>query len=149
MARAELGSRARVRSAAGKLRAKFPTVLAQQWYQANRRFLEALTKSDVRFQVVSYERLCFQTEAVLLEVAEFLGIEAVGTLSPADSGSHVVTGNKIRLDPEGRSSLQYDTRWMRRFDAQIPYLIMPRVRQLNNQLVWDGSDTGLPGADRL
>ena len=136
MAREDLGSWTRAKSAVGKVRSRFPTVLASEWYRINRMYMEKLEEVDVPFQIVPYERLCFQTDDMLTEIADFLQVEPNTALSPADSGSHLVNGNHVRLDPERRGRIAYDTRWMRRFDAQVPYMVLPRVRRLNNRLVW-------------
>jgi hypothetical protein len=147
MVSADLSPRARVKSLMGKGLANVPTLHATDWYRRNLQYLEQLDEWDVPYHVVSYEWLCFQTDEVLTEIAEFLDIEPLTSLSPADSGSHIVNGNHVRLDPERRGRLSYDTRWMRRLDAQIPYLLLPRVRRLNNRLVW-GDASSTPGRPR-
>jgi hypothetical protein len=145
MASTDLSTWTRLKKALGKARSRSPIVLALDWHGRNLRYLEKLEEWDVPFQIVPYERLCFQTEDMLTEIADFLDVEPLTSLSPANSGSHVVNGNNVRLDPERRGRLSYDTRWMRRLDVQIPYTALPRVRRLNNRLVWGDSGSAPAG----
>lgn len=146
-ASADLSPWTRATRRLGKIRSRSPITLAREWDARNRRYLEKLEEWDVPFQIVPYERLCFHTDDMLTEIADFLDVEPLTSLSPANTGSHVVNGNGVRLYPERRARLSYDTRWMRRLDVQIPYVVLPRVRRLNNRLVW-GDPSSTPAGRR-
>lgn len=132
--------------AGGRRLAKFrytsPIALAWDWRAQNHRLLTELEARGVPLHVVGYERLCFSTDEVLSEIAEFLHVDAVDALSPAHSSSHMAAGNLVRLDADRRSRLSYDTRWMRRPTAVVPYVLSRRLRSFNDRFVWDEPATG-------
>ena len=55
--------------------------------------------------------------------------------------SHVVHGNRMREQSDKNRSIRYDNRWFYRSEWLWPYLLSPRTRRLNKQLVYH-NETG-------
>ena len=127
-----------------RLLSRRPTRLAQQWNREHTDILGSLASHRGPKFLVSYEELCLQPVKTLAALAAWLGLEPPSAdPDPSSSNSHVIVGNKLRVDPERRREIVYDTRWLDRREWIAPYLGLPGLRQRNSELVWSrlrGSD---------
>lgn len=111
--------------------------LSWRWKTAYEKMLDNLDGGSEPYLVVSYERLCFETEDTVREIIDWMGVPLPDRpLSPGAPGGHAVTGNEMRITPQRRRSITYDTRWLKRAGWMPGYQFVPGVRELNERLVW-------------
>ena len=69
--------------------------------------------------------------------SSFLDVERVDPmLSLRDSGSHIVLGNRMATQDEGRRAIVHDDRWLRRSDWLLPSLLLRPVMRYNARHVY-------------
>lgn len=111
--------------------------LAARWWRGMRRTERFLDRHGIpRFQL-GYEELAIQPERMLARLCDWLGLELdPAMLTPANTGSHIIRGNRTHRDTSRRSAIRYDARWMRssRLMLQSP-LLLP-LAALNRRLVY-------------
>lgn len=109
---------------------------ARDWYRQNRATREYLVRNRIPFMLLGYEELCMAPEASTRQLCTFLGLEwEPAMLDLANSRSHVARGNRMRL-AHTRFSISYDWRWFSRKEWQMPWLFLPGIRRLNQELVY-------------
>jgi hypothetical protein len=75
--------------------------------------LSFLDKNSFVYFNLGYEEFALYPDRIIPELCAYLGIEfEKGMLSPANSSSHIIRGNTGRGDPEKRTAISYDARWM-------------------------------------
>ena len=83
-----------------------------------------------------------QTAQSLRRLCEWLELEfALAMLAPvAQSGSHILSGNRVRFDAEKGAAIHYDAAWMTH-GAGIAQLALawPPLAALNRRLVYSAS----------
>lgn len=83
-----------------------------QWKRANRRAEARIGALGVPFMVLGYEELCLFPEKMLPVICKFLGVEYVPEmLTPANSASHNILGNRMAQSADKRQRIFYDSRW--------------------------------------
>lgn len=91
---------------------------------------------------LGYEELALQPEVALRHVCDWLELPFVETmLAPGEhSTSHVLSGNRMRFDPEQRQRIRYDGSWMQA-QPGLTHLAFqfPGLSRLNRRLVYSGS----------
>jgi hypothetical protein len=108
-----------------------------RWYLGNRAFEKHLSKNSYRFLGVGYEELCLYPRPVMIKICEHLDIEfGESMLSPVDTGSHAILGNRMRVQSSKRSSLMYDHRWFYRNEWILPAALLPGVMRYNADRVY-------------
>ncbi len=107
------------------------------WHREQKRMLEYLENSDLSYQVVSYDALVFNTQAMLDRLLSFVGLEPAGQ-DPEQglkfSTVHDVFGNRVKNDPAARTRLTYDDAWQYCLPVNLLACILPRVWKLNQKL---------------
>lgn len=114
------------------------------WRRQQQHFRSFLQDRDSAFQhcVVSYESLIFQNRLQSARLSEFLGFAQDERIPgvPLDTATvHDVFGNRVRIDTEKRSTLNYDDRWQYRYGVNLLALCHYPAWRLNASLRWLGS----------
>jgi hypothetical protein len=113
-----------------------PEKIFYQWYRHNRASYELAGQSLGRPPIrVMYEGLCLSTDAVAARLAANLGEDYIDVSAALNCGqTHIVSGNRLRLTETGKlKRLAYDYRWLARREWLRPYVLMPMVREYNEQ----------------
>lgn len=112
------------------------------WWRKQHRILNQLETMDLKYQVVSYEGLIFQTEKAESRMACFLGI------NPDDHSwanqleravVHDAFGNRMKNDPKSRSRIIYDNSWQYCPGLNLLASALIPVWRLNAKLYRDGT----------
>ena len=106
-----------------------------KWYTANQKISTFLDDENIASVQVTYERLCFHTDAVLSRIFEAAGLvssEQTGDLSAAKA--HVGLGNPMRTHDQKAQSIVYDSRWFHESLVQGLYYLLPGVRSYNKAI---------------
>jgi len=107
------------------------------WHGKNRELLDTVAQLDsaVSCVVVTYEDICLRTKQVIACLCNKLETTySEDPVSVSHSGSHIVMGNTDFIH-RNRDSIKYDDRWFYDTSAQLAYLLHPKARALNNQLI--------------
>ena len=84
-----------------------------RWRGGNRRFESYFAREKLATFTLGYEELCFKPAAVVPKLCEFLRVPFdAAVLAPRGERAHILRGNRMRFDPERRSAVSYDARWM-------------------------------------
>ena len=109
----------------------------RQWYRGNQRLQRYLEQSAIASFQLGYEELCFDTEDLLDELCRFLGVRPLPDMASLESsGSHVVLGNRMKLEDGKRTGIRYDGRWLSRDDWLLPAAILPAIMKYNTRQVY-------------
>lgn len=111
--------------------------LPLRWKKGNNRLLSFLDKNSFDYFNLGYEEFALYPDRIIPELCAYLDIEfEKGMLSPASSSSHIIRGNTGRGDPEKRTAISYDARWMTSIrSAMISFLYFPML-SYNNKIVF-------------
>lgn len=83
------------------------------WYTENKKIIHHLNNNNINFIQIGYEELCFKPHKILKKICDFVGVEFTkNILTPENKQSHLIRGNRMRLDKESLSSITYDYRWL-------------------------------------
>ncbi|MGQ0793025.1 MAG: sulfotransferase [Deltaproteobacteria bacterium] len=88
--------------------AEYASVYWMKTYATTTR-LAGLLPQDNYFRLI-YENLCADTDAVLMKLFKFAGVDPEFKLSQYRSNDHHIIGNVMRLD-SGNSEIKLDTKW--------------------------------------
>lgn len=84
-----------------------------RWILENHKLRRRFRKMDIDPMWAGYEELSLYPELLMQKISEFCGlIYAPSMLHPANTNSHIISGNVARADPAKRSGWKYDARWM-------------------------------------
>lgn len=112
-----------------------PYVDARKWLSLNAEVQRVITRHGLQALRVSYERLCFDTEAVKREIEAFIGVEIAGYgIEGTRQRNHSIFGNRMRFEPEKLARIRYDNSWFHDNCWLLPYVVSPRLRRMNRQL---------------
>lgn len=109
----------------------------KDWKKKNLVIESFLKKNNIQSINVGYEELAISTEYIMKTIADFIGVDSSGLtsdLNPEDS--HVLFGNKMRLNDKYSNIIEYDYQWFTESKINFLYLISPYVRRLNNKWVY-------------
>ncbi|MGB3557840.1 MAG: sulfotransferase domain-containing protein [Geitlerinemataceae cyanobacterium] len=109
------------------------------WWQVQRQIINQLTRRNLTYQIVSYERLVFQTHHALCRILKFhsLHLEMKDWLTQLQSDRsvvHDVFGNRMKNNPKHRTAITYDESWQYCISVNILASLLIPVWQLNAQL---------------
>lgn len=108
-----------------------------QWKRANQRAEARINALGSAMMVLGYEELCLSAETMLPAICEFLGVEYVPEmLTPANSGSHNILGNRMARSPEKRRGIIYDSRWFWQTDWLWPAALLRGTMRYNGKVVY-------------
>ena len=113
-----------------------------RWWRLNARDAHRFKALGDRVFHLGYEELALQPEVALRRVCDWLELPFADTmLAPGDySASHVLSGNRMRFDPDRRQRIRYDGSWMKAVPGLTHLaLCCPGLSRLNRKLVYSGS----------
>lgn len=99
------------------------------WAGEHQRFLRFLESSNLRFNVITYEKLCENPVDVIAESVSYLGLEPLRELNLSHRASHIVLGNK-GFTMRNRKEIRYDDSWTKKSIIKLAYVFHIRSRQL-------------------
>ena len=112
-----------------------------RWWRLSSRDAHRFEALGHRVLRLGYEELALQPDVTLRRVCDWLELPFVETmLKPGDhSTSHVLSGNRMRFDPNQRQRIRYDGSWMKAAPGLTHLaLCCPALSRLNRQLVYSG-----------
>lgn len=110
-----------------------------RWCRVNHRFERALQRCDKLVFQLGYEELALAPEQALSRLCEWLGLAfSPSMLTPGlASGSHILSGNRVRFDPQKIRQIRYDASWL---TASVwpasAALNLPPLARMNRRLVY-------------
>lgn len=110
-----------------------------RWCRVNHRFERALQRSGKPVFQLGYEELALAPEQALGRLCEWLGLTfCASMLTPGlASGSHILSGNRVRFDPQKIRQIRYDASWLQApaWPASAA-LNLPQLARMNRRLVY-------------
>lgn len=132
----ELEAGTRKRGQGQRRRQMTPWGAFAYWHRHNRAVGRFLRDRGLPVFQLGYEELCLAAEPIVRELCRFLGLVfEPAMLDLRSSGSHVLSGNRMRWQPE-KATLTYDHRWFVRRDWLLPAILCPRVMRYNREQVY-------------
>ena len=112
-----------------------------RWARTNSRHETLLNRSIYPLFRLGYEELALDPRRQLERLCEWLKLDfSEAMLRPGRcSSSHILSGNRVRFDPERTGQIVYDGTWLSRPSglAQLA-LMMPWLAAMNRRLVYSG-----------
>lgn len=133
-----------VRRAKGRKLLAGPRALLR-WWRVNRHLERQLGDCGCPLFVLGYEEFALAPEAALQRVCAWLDLPFdPAMLSPGEaSTSHILSGNRMRFDPERRAVIRYDAAWLAsRSPILGAALGLSPLAQLNRRLVYSNGLLG-------
>lgn len=113
------------------------------WYYQNRKLRSMLEEQKISSFGISYEELGLYPEKTVPKLFQYLGVEEGGVnLSPYNSQSHILVGNKKKADPACRRRIVYDNQWMYRREWLVSAAIFQNIIKYNNKEVYRNIQKG-------
>ncbi len=113
-----------------------------RWWRLSARHERQLQRCGKPVFRLGYEELALRPEQSLRRLCDWLELEFTpAMLAPvAQSGSHILSGNRVRFDAKKGAAIQYDADWMTHGSgiAQLA-LSWPPLAALNRRLVYSAS----------
>ena len=113
-----------------------------RWWRLSARHERQLQRCGKPVFRLGYEELALRPEQSLRRLCDWLELDfAPAMLAPvAQSGSHILSGNRVRFDAEKGAAIHYDAAWMTH-GAGIAQLALawPPLAALNRRLVYSAS----------
>lgn len=107
------------------------------WFQDNLKIKKFLDKEGVSYIQIGYEELCFQTEYILKAICNFIGIEFDKEMIKLDkSKSHIVFGNRMKVDREKKANILYDNKWFLSYPINFFYFLLFPIAKWNEKNVY-------------
>jgi len=117
-----------------------------RWYLENLKLLKRIRKMGIPVVHAGYEELALYPEHVLMGLAAQTGITwSEKMLIPGNTGSHIISGNIARTDPEKRKGWKYDARWLLSSRGLFWSPLVFLFGKMNRRLVYSNVDAGSPG----
>ena len=110
-----------------------------RWWRVNRRLEQRLQWSDCTVFQLGYEELALAPEAVLRRLCDWLELpfEPVMLQPGLHSGSHMVSGNRLRFEPGQSHAIRYDAAWLTSTALSLRVApLFPSVAAMNRRLVY-------------
>jgi Sulfotransferase family len=128
----------RAKGKGGQLKNRIPAYHFLSWYFRNKRIKNFLRKEKIPHLQIGYEELCFSPNHMIQKICDFLGEKPdLSMLSLKDSRSHVIRGNRMRLQPDKRQGIFYDNRWFYRREWLLCALLFPNIMRFNEREVYN------------
>lgn len=116
-----------------------------RWLHVNRRFEKELRRCGKPLFFLGYEELALSPELSLGRLCDWMGLDFNPLmLTPGlSTGSHILSGNRVRFDPEKTKHIAYDAAWLSapRASASLA-MAVPSVRRMNRRLVYSNRFVG-------
>ncbi len=110
-----------------------------RWWRENQRIEAHLRRSGIPFLQLGYEELALAPEAALRLISGWLELDFHSAmLAPGQhSGSHVLSGNRLRHDPARIARIHYDGAWLSTRSLPVALApLLPGVSAMNQRLVY-------------
>ena len=110
-----------------------------RWWRVNRRLEQRLRLSDCLVFQLGYEELALAPEAALRGLCDWLELPfEPAMLQPGlHSGSHIVSGNRLRFEPGQSNAIRYDAAWLSSTALSLRVApLLPAVAAMNRRLVY-------------
>ena len=110
-----------------------------RWWRVNRRLERELKASGCDLLTLGYEEMALAPEATFRRVSDWLELPYDGSmLTPGvATRSHIVSGNRMRNDPERTSRIVYDGTWLASSSPVLrAALAWPPLATMNRRLVY-------------
>ncbi len=113
-----------------------------RWYRMNRRFERALQGCGKPVLSLGYEELALAPRQALGRLCAWLDLPfEESMLTPGTAtGSHILSGNQVRFDPQKIRQIRYDSSWLSApaWPASAA-LTLPFLAEMNHRLVYSHS----------
>jgi hypothetical protein len=110
---------------------------ALRWWLENLKLRHNLQRAGLRYMGIGYEELIFQPEYLLERICAYLQIDFhPDMVLPYRSGSHIISGNISRVDPEKKKRLIYDSRWLASAGISLLAPFTAPLHRPNNRWVY-------------
>lgn len=107
------------------------------WNRFYKNFEKFLVKNELDFFKFSYEEFSLETEYIMKELSLWLDLNYEDwDFNFPYSKSHIVAGNRIRLDKIQRSKITYDFKWMYNNKINFNYFSFLPFLKRNNHFVF-------------
>ena len=84
-----------------------------RWQAENAKLVHQLKRMGLHYMRVGYEELALYPDHMLRLICDFADLEPGHDLTDlTHTTSHIVSGNIARVDPQKRTSIRYDARWL-------------------------------------
>lgn len=114
----------------------------RDWFIKNREIEDFIVSEGIQYLNVGYDELMLSTSHVMKEVLEFLAGETDQmVLDMGKSGSHIISGNNMRLNQADK--IYYDYRWFLNPRIQFWFSLLPNVTKLNRKWVYSNVEDSL------
>lgn len=110
-----------------------------RWLRENQRIEAQLRRSGIPFLQLGYEELALAPEAALQLICAWLGLNFhPAMLAPGrHSSSHILSGNRVRHDPDRSAHIHCDGSWLATRSLPIALApLLPGVSRMNQRLVY-------------
>lgn len=109
-------------------------LIFQYWYRRNRTLQKHFLDSGIEVFQVGYEDFSAVPVEILPEILEYLDLPPSSSVySPIGAKSHVLAGNRNRLNTRRLQSIGYDNRWHHDSEWLIGSLLMPHIVSYSNK----------------
>lgn len=107
------------------------------WYFVNRKIEKFLKINNLDYLKIGYEEFALHTEVILQKIFSWLKINnEKNLLGLSKSKSHIVAGNRMRLNKSNNSKIIYDSSWKSRKSNIFRNLLFRLFYKRNNELVY-------------
>lgn len=116
-----------------------------RWWRVNRQLEKQLSSSGCPLFVLGYEELALAPKLALQKVCRWLDLsfDPLMLALGERSRSHILSGNRMRFDPQRRGGIHYDAAWLATRSPIISTaLAMPSLARMNRRLVYGNNLLG-------
>ena len=107
------------------------------WYFVNKKIEKFLITNNLDFIKIGYDEFALHTEEILKKIFNWLKINnEKNLLKLSKSKSHIVAGNRMRLNKKNNSRIIYDSSWMTKKPNIFKSLLFKPFYKRNNELVY-------------
>ena len=113
----------------------FPFWIPLEWYIRNESIDRFLAKKGLSAKRLSYERFSLNTNEMLINLYQFIGVEDMPLNEQNDA--HIVRGNRMAFDPKKNTTIRYDAEWLGELWPQYEAMVWPFVMRKNKKWVYE------------
>jgi hypothetical protein len=125
----------------GKNKISYLKIL-RDWIKKNRSLERFLNDQNIQSLNIGYEELVLSLSFTLNKILNFAKLNAGSPiLDLSKSGSHIISGNNMRLDQAEK--IYYDYRWFLNPRTRFWFSLLPNVVKLNRKWVYSNVEVSL------
>lgn len=107
------------------------------WYFVNRKIEKFLIRNNLDFIKIGYDEFALYTEEILKKIFSWLEINnEKNLLKLSKSKSHIIAGNRMRLNKKNNSRIIYDSSWISKKENIFRSLLFKPFYKRNTELVY-------------